>query len=99
MNAPEGALAKILACPRCGTLLARDTSGKAPALACAPCNQRYPLIHEIPWLFEAPEAELIEWKARATATIQAEGAQVAALSAQLKEKSTLASGRKRVESL
>ncbi|HXV39338.1 MAG TPA: hypothetical protein VD701_00070, partial [Steroidobacteraceae bacterium] len=54
--AAQSPVARLLACPACGSGLTGD--------ACLACRADYPPLAGIPWLMPEPRASLIEWRGR-----------------------------------
>jgi hypothetical protein len=64
---------QIWHCPQCaaGELLVKEAGGvMPPSWHCSACQQPFPVIADVPWLFAAPAAALQEWRQRFAALIR-----------------------------
>jgi len=86
--------ADLLCCPRCAGALEQG-----PAFTCASCATRYPLVDDIPWLCNEPEAVLGEWRTRLRALTTELEHQSARYRAAINDDLTLAATRNRLKLL
>jgi uncharacterized protein YbaR (Trm112 family) len=84
----------LLRCPRCEGELDGE-----PALVCAGCGARYPLIDGMPWLFPEPTQALAEWRGRLQVLNAHLKRQAAGYRAALQPEVTRASTRNRLKLL
>ncbi len=91
-----------LACPACGQSEAMTTI-HSQQLQCSNCNKEFPLFKagndSIAWLFEQPELNLLEWKARLSGFLQINQLEQQRLKEAQKDKRLGKTGQKRVNKL
>ena len=91
-----------LSCPACGHAQA-SIKIHSQHLQCSQCNKEYPLFlsgdNSIAWLFEQPELNLLEWKARLNGFLQINQLEQQRLKEAQKDKRLSKIGQKRISRL
>lgn len=96
------AFLESLSCPACNQAQAK-LEKHSQYLQCSECNKEFPLYHSghdsIAWLFELPELNILEWKARLNGFLQINQLEQQRLKDAQKDKRLSKTGQKRVNKL